>query len=73
LYNNLKQVNKIKAAEIYKFNKMFVGDDWRGSEKFNDLEVSLAKLNIDLVYFPYTKGTSSSKINKILNDYKFSD
>ena len=66
-------INKIKAAEIYKFNKMFVGDDWKNSEKFNNLESNLAKLNIELVYFPYTKGTSSTKINKILDDYKFNN
>ena len=66
-------LNKLKAAEVYKFNRMFVGDDWKNSKKFDDLESNLNKLNIDLVYFAYTKGTSSTKINKILDDYKFSN
>ena len=61
----------MKAFHIYKFDKMFVGDDWKGSNKFNDLEKELLSLGSELVYFPYTKSTSSTKINKILDDYKF--
>ena len=64
-------INKLKAAKIYKFNKMFVGDDWKSSEKFNVLGKKLSLLGIELVYFPYTKGTSSTKINQILDKYEF--
>lgn len=37
------QVNRDKFAawEKYHFNKMFVGDDWKGSPLFNEVEKSL--------------------------------
>ena len=44
---------------------LFVGDDWKGSEKFSLLEEKLAKKGIDVVYIPYTKNISSS----ILRDF----
>ena len=34
-------MNKMKAFEKYKFNAMFVGDDWKGTEKWNNLEKEL--------------------------------
>ena len=41
--------------EIWKdlrFNVLFKGDDWRGSEKGDKLETDLAALNVEVVYFP---------------------
>ena len=60
-------LNKLKAVELFNFNKMFVGDDWKGSEKWVKLEQGLEKMNVEIVYFPYTKTTSSTKINNILD------
>lgn len=61
-----KNMNKILAWEEYKFNKMFVGDDWKGTDKWNELEIKFTKLNVKIIYFPYTKGTSSTLINNTL-------
>ena len=61
-----KTMNKIDAWEEFKFNKMFVGDDWRGTEKWNAYEKEFHKLNVEIVYFPYTKGTSSTLVNDVL-------
>ena len=61
-----KNMNKILAWEEYKFNKMFVGDDWKGTDKWNELEIKFKKLNVKIIYFPYTKGTSSTLINNTL-------
>ena len=59
-------MNKILAWEEHKFNKMFVGDDWKGTDKWNELEIKFIKLNVKIIYFPYTKGTSSTLINNTL-------
>jgi len=59
-------MNKLEAWEKLKFNRMFVGDDWKGTEKWNNLEFEFKKLNVEIIYFPYTKGTSSTLINEIL-------
>ena len=45
---------------------MFVGDDWYGSEKWKEYEEEFKKEGIRIVYFPYTKGVSSTKISEEL-------
>lgn len=59
--------DKFAAWEQYGFNKMFVGDDWKGSDLFNRLESEFSKHNVEIVYFPYTKGTSSTYLREVLN------
>ena len=46
---------------------MFVGDDWYASEKWEQYEKEFKENNIRVVYFPYTKGVSSTKIAQLLN------
>ena len=66
------QINMDKMAvwNQLKFDVMFVGDDWKGTDKWNKIEADFAKINVDIVYFPYTKGTSSTLINKTLLDLR---
>ena len=66
-------MDKMDAYNRYKFNKMFVGDDWYKSEKWKGLDKEFNKLGVDIMYFPYTKTTSSSLINKTLNELRISD
>ena len=59
-------MDKIEAHNRYKFNIMFVGDDWYQSEKWQDFDKEFEKKKVRIVYFPYTKTTSSSLINETL-------
>lgn len=59
--------NKMEAYEKYKFDVMFVGDDWKGSELFTKCEKELNKKGSCVVYFPYTKGISSTELRKKIN------
>lgn len=59
-------MNKLTACEKLKANILFVGDDWYGSEKWNSYETDFKKAGIKIIYFPYTKGISSTKINAAL-------
>lgn len=54
--------NKFEAWKTYRFDIMFVGDDWKGSPLFMDLEKQFAEVGVEIVYFPYTKGLSSSSL-----------
>lgn len=45
---------------------MFVGDDWFKTPKWKELEEKLIEVGVKIVYFPYTKGTSSTLINETL-------
>lgn len=61
--------DKMQAFHKYKFDVMFVGDDWKGSELFTKVEEELKKYGSDIVYFPYTQGTSSTILReKILKN-----
>ena len=62
------QVNmdKMAAWEKYHFDAMFVGDDWKGTEKWNRLEEDFRKVGVDIVYFEYTKKISSTMLREQL-------
>lgn len=63
------QVNRDKFAawKKYRFDKMFVGDDWKGSALFNAVEQKLRAVGAEVVYFPYTEGTSSTILKETLD------
>lgn len=67
-------MDKMIAWEKYKFDVMFVGSDWKGTDKWNNLEIMFKKINVDIIYFPYTEGTSSTQlrtvIKKLIGDEK---
>lgn len=49
------------------FNVFFKGDDWRGTPRGLDLERRFAEVGVEVVYFPYTVHTSSSKLRRALD------
>ncbi|TLU67266.1 glycerol-3-phosphate cytidylyltransferase [Thalassotalea litorea] len=63
------QVNydKFEAWNNLRFDRMFVGDDWKGSQKWNNYELQFSNVGVEILYFPYTKHTSSTKLREILN------
>lgn len=63
-------MDKFSMWEQLKFDIMFVGDDWHKTEKWNELDVLFEKVNVKIIYFPYTKGISSTKINDILEQWR---
>ncbi|MCM3665239.1 adenylyltransferase/cytidyltransferase family protein [Mesobacillus subterraneus] len=62
------QVNrdKFSAWENLKFDAMFVGDDWKGSPLFSEVEKKFKQVGVEIVYFPYTKGVSSTELKHII-------
>ena len=60
-------MDKMAAWEKYRFDRMFVGDDWKGTDTWNRLEEEFAEVGVEIVYFPYTKQTSSSELRAALN------
>jgi glycerol-3-phosphate cytidylyltransferase len=62
-----ESMNKMDAYSRYKFNVMFVGDDWYKTNKWTDLELNFKELGVRIIYFPYTKSTSSTLINETLD------
>lgn len=62
------QVNRDKFAawETYRFDRMFVGDDWKGTPLWLELEEKFRPHGVEIVYFPYTQGTSSTFLKQTL-------
>jgi len=58
--------DKFEAWEKLKFDVLFVGDDWYQNPKWKAFEKKFKKVGVRIVYFPYTKGTSSTLINETL-------
>lgn len=50
------------------YNKLFVGSDYKGTERFNKYEEFFKDKDVEIVYFPYTQGTSSTQIRNTIID-----
>ncbi len=60
-------MDKLTACKKLGAEFLFVGDDWYGTDKWREYEKQFSEAGIRIVYFPYTKGISSTKINEALN------
>ena len=61
-----KDRDKLSALHKIGFNIMFVGDDWKGSKLFLELECKFKKYGVEIFYFPYTKNISSTSLRSTL-------
>ena len=59
-------MDKLSACRKIGAQILFVGDDWYGTEKWREYERLFQQEGIRIVYFPYTKGVSSTLITKAL-------
>lgn len=62
-----QDMDKVKICKKLKARYLFVGDDWYETDKWKEYEEELAKIGTEVIYFPYTKNISSSKIKDILS------
>ncbi|MBO7187810.1 MAG: adenylyltransferase/cytidyltransferase family protein [Clostridia bacterium] len=65
-------IDKVLAIEKFPYNVLFAGDDWKGTERFNKTLESFKEKNLDVevVFFPYTQGVSTSALRENLKDNK---
>ena len=52
---------------------MIVGDDWYKNKKWESYEKQFKEVGVKIVFFPHTKGTSSTLINEILINERSKD
>lgn len=60
-------MDKMAAWNELHFHRMFVGDDWKGTETWDHWEKEFATKGVDIVYFPYTTKTSSTELRNALS------
>lgn len=56
--------DKFSAWEDLNFDVMFVGDDWKGDSLFEKMERKFNRVGVEIVYFPYTKGVSTTIVKQ---------
>jgi glycerol-3-phosphate cytidylyltransferase len=74
IIKSIKYVDKVieskrEDSDVYNFEKydyLFVGSDYKGTDRFLKYEKELTPKGVEIVYFPYTKGTSSSKLRQVI-------
>lgn len=73
IVNSIKAVNKVyitttldkeKILNCINFDAIFIGNDWKGSNRWNDTEKVLSKYNVDVIYLPHTDGISTTELTK---------
>lgn len=63
-------MDKLTACKKLGASILFVGDDWYKTEKWEAYEKEFHKAGIKIIYFPYTKGISSTLISKTLQQVR---
>ena len=63
-------MDKLTACKKLGAQYLFVGDDWYGTEKWKKYEEDFRSAGIQIVYFPYTKGISSTRISEALRNIR---
>ncbi len=74
IVGSIKYVDKVVVTldeddamyELYPYDYLFVGSDYKGTERFNRYEAKLGPLGVKIIYFPYTQGTSSTQLREAL-------
>lgn len=59
-------MDKFAAWEQLHFDAIFHGDDWKGSDMYNEIEKKLNAVGVDMVFLPHTQGTSSTMLKDVL-------
>ena len=58
--------DKLELFKKHNFDVVFIGDDWKGTERWNNFEKILAEVGVSVEYIPYTKGISTTQIRETL-------
>lgn len=61
-------MDKYEAWERLHFDRLFHGNDWKGTNMYNEVEEKLKSVGVEVVYFQYTQGTSSTLLKEKLKE-----
>lgn len=61
-------MNKMEAYKELKFDALFHGNDWQGSNMYNQIVKEFSEIGVDVVFLPHTDGISSTLIREKANN-----
>ena len=56
----VETLDKVELYKKYGFDAVFIGDDWKGDERWIQTEKDLAPYGVDVIYLPHTPNISST-------------
>ena len=62
-------LDKKEIWEKVRFNEIYIGDDWKGNERWEKTVKQMEQLGAKLVFLPYTKDTSSTMLREKLKEF----
>ena len=62
-----ESMDKFIAWENLHFDVLFHGDDWKGSDMYNEIEKKLKTVGCKVCFLPHTDGVSSTDLREKLN------
>lgn len=57
-------LDKLEILKQIKFDAIFIGDDWKGNDRWEKTKKDLNELGVDVVFLPHTDGISTTQISK---------
>ncbi len=64
-----KTLDKKEIWESVRFDEIYIGDDWKGNERWEATRKEMEELGAKLVFLPYTKDTSSTILREKLEKF----
>lgn len=64
-----EDLDKVKAWDKLHYDILFVGSDWKGTDKWNEYERQLNEKGAKVIYLPYTQTTSSTILQKTIKNF----
>ncbi len=55
-------LDKVALQKMFGFDAVFIGDDWKGNERWLQTEKDLAPYGVEVVYLPHTPNISSTML-----------
>jgi len=76
IVENIKYVNKViqsyeedmDAYNEIPYHYLFVGSDYKNTARFLRYEEYFKEKDVEIIYFPYTEGTSSSQLRRVIDE-----
>lgn len=63
-------MDKMDAWRELRFDALFHGSDWKGSDMYNKIVDDFEKVGVDVVFLPHTSGVSSTLLSDVLHHLK---
>ena len=61
-------LDKMEMHKWIHFDAIFIGNDWKGNDRWTKTEQDLGQIGVHVVYLEYTKGVSSTMLRSNVNE-----